>query len=211
MSMQPGSRTRLVAFAAAALVLAAGCNGGAAVASNPPLPSIRPIATVAPTPTPTPKPSPSPTPTPKPSASQETATRAVDKLKIGSPYTLFYNPANQALGATFNIQIGTVNVSETMSGLEIRQRAKLVGLLYVLEMDGIPMSNAVFEGGARGAAANAGGTLTYAKVLGKRVAYIVTKQASFAMFLRGDVIVMVGAQTLPLTKTLLTSVIKANH
>jgi hypothetical protein len=107
--------------------------------------------------------------------------------------------------------MGAIAVTETLSGLEIRQRGKTVGLAYVLELDGVPMSNAVFEGGARGAAANSGGKLTYGKVLGKKVAYVATKQASFAMYLHGDVIVMIGAGTLSLTKTLLTSVIKANH
>jgi hypothetical protein len=97
-----------------------------------------------------------------------------------------------------------------MSGREIHQRAKLVGLAYVIEFTGIPMNDAAFEGGARGAAANTGGKLTYGKVLGHKVAYVVTKSASFALYLHDDAIVMVGAQTLSLTKTLLTSVIKAN-
>ena len=63
----------------------------------------------------------------------------------------------------------------------------------------------------RGAAANTGGKLTYAQVLGKKVAYIAARQASFAMYLHGATIVMVGAQTLGLTKTLLASVIKSNR
>ena len=98
-----------------------------------------------------------------------------------------------------------------MSGREIHQRGKPVGLLYVLELTGVPMSDAVFQGGARGAAANSGGKLTYGTVLGHKVAYVVTKTASFAMFLRDDVIVMVGAQTLAQTKALLSAVLKSNR
>ena len=210
--MPPNLRngSRLAAFAAAALFLTAGCSGGAAVASNPaPSATIRPAATTRPTPTRSP--SPSPTPSPKPSATPEPAARAVDALKIGSPYALVSMPANPALDASFNFQMGSMAVNETMSGLEIRQHGKTVGLVYALELIGVPMSDAVFEGGARGAAANTGGKLTYGTVLGKKVAYIATKQASFAMYLHRDVIVMVGAETMSLTKTLLTSVIKANH
>ena len=199
---------RLATLAAAVLFVAAGCSGGAAVASSPAASAtFRAQATVRPTPSPTPRPSASP----KPSATPAPVARAVDKLKIGSPYTLVFNPANPALSANFSFQVGSVTVTETMSGLEIRQRGQTVGLVYVLEITGVPMNNAAFEGGARGAAANTGGKLTYAKVLGKKVAYIAAKQASFAMYLHGDVIVMVGAQTLSTTKTLFASVIKANR
>jgi hypothetical protein len=190
------SGSRVATCAAALLLIAAGCSGGAAVDSSP---SSSPTAARPATPTPTRKPtfspvpsqSPSPPiPTPAPSAS------AIETLKIGSPYVLVFNPANTALSATFSFQMASVNVTETMSGREIHQRAKLVGLAYVIEFIGIPMNDAAFEGGARGAAANTGGK--------------VTKSASFALYLHDDAIVMVGAQTLSLTKTLLTSVIKAN-
>ncbi|HEY7969114.1 MAG TPA: hypothetical protein VID95_03910 [Candidatus Limnocylindrales bacterium] len=201
---------RAVALAAAVLFVASGCTEGAAVASNTAGATVRPAATVRPTPSPT-RPA-SPSPSPKPSASpEEVAARAVDSLKIGKPYALVFNAANPALSANFSFQVGSVTVTETMSGLEIRQRGQTVGLVYVLEIVGIPMNNAAFEGGARGAAANTGGKLTYAKVLGKKVAYIAARQASFAMYLHGATIVMVGAQTLGLTKTLLASVIKSNR
>jgi hypothetical protein len=205
-NLRSGSR---VATCAAALLLIAGCTGGAADVSSPsPSATVRP-ATPTPTRIPTFSPVPSypaspPIPTPAPPAS------AIETLKICSPYVLVFNPANTALSATFSFQMASVNVTETMSGREIHQRAKLVGLAYVIEFTGIPMNDAAFEGGARGAAANTGGKLTYSTVLGHKVAYVVTKSASFALYLHDDAIVMVGAQTLSLTKTLLTSVIKAN-
>jgi hypothetical protein len=134
----------------------------------------------------------------------------IDTLKIGSPYTLVFNPANPALSADFSFNMGSVTVTEAMRGREIHQRGKAVGYAYSLEITGVPMNDAVFEGGARGAAANTNGKLTFGTVLGHRVAYVVAKGATFALYLHHDVMVMVGSETLSLTKTLLTSVIKAN-
>jgi hypothetical protein len=204
-------RSRVATCAAALLLIAAGCTGGAANVSSPSA-SATPVRSATPTPShiPTRSPSPSHSPSQAPSLTPAPATSAIDALKIGSPYKLVFNPANTALSASFSFQMGAVSVTETMSGREIHQRGKAIGLAYVLEFTGIPMSDAVFEGGARGAAANTNGKLTYGTVLGHRVAYVVTKPASFARYLHGDVIVMVGAETLSLTKTLLTSVIKAN-
>ena len=62
-----------------------------------------------------------------------------------------------------------------------------------------------------GAARNTGGKLTYGKVLGHKVAYVVAKGASFALYLHDDTMVMVGSATLGTTKALLTAVIKANE
>jgi hypothetical protein len=203
-------RSRVATCAAALMLIAAGCTGGAADVSSPSSETAVRSATPTPTRIPTRSPAPSHSPSLPPSPTPAPPASAIDALKIGSPYKLVFNPANTALSANFSFQMGSVNVTETMSGREIHQRGKAVGLAYVLEFTGIPMSDAVFEGGARGAAANTNGKLTYGKVLGHKVAYVVTKPASFAMYLHGDVIVMVGAETLSLTKTLLTSVIKAN-
>jgi hypothetical protein len=208
-SMPPKLRSslRLIACATLTLLVAAGCGGGTAAVA-----SVTPSPTVAVTPSPTPSPTPRPTPTkaPLPTPTAVPSPGFIDTLKIGSPYELVYNPSNQALSGSFDFNMGSVTVTETLSGREIHERTKLVGLAYVLEFDGFPMNDAAFEGGARGAAATSGGKLTYAKVLGHRVAYVVAKAASFAMYRDHDVIVMVGAESLSLTKTLLASVIKAN-
>ena len=210
MSPHPRSASRL-ATVALALLLSAGCGGQAAVVSSPSSAATSvPSATPKPTPIPTRSPVPSQPASRPPSPTPAAVASAIEALKIGAPYELVFNPSNPALSANFNFEMGSVNVTETMSGREIHQRGTVVGLAYVLEITGIPMSEAVFEGGARGAAANTNGKLTYGKVLGHTVAYVVTKQVSFALYLHHDVIVMVGAQTLSLTKTLLTSVIKAN-
>lgn len=205
------SGSRVATCAAALLLVAAGCTGGAAVDSSPSS-SVTAVRSATPTPTrkptfsPVPSHSPSlpPSPTPAPTAG------LIDTLKIGSPYVFVFNPANSALSANLSFQMGSINVTETMSGREIHQRGKIVGLAYVIEITGIPMNEAAFEGGARGAAANTGGKLTYSTVLGHKVAWVVAKAASFGIYLHDDVMVMVGAQTLTLTKTLLASVLKAN-
>ena len=202
-----GSR---IATCAAALLIAGGCGGGAAVVSSPsPSDTLARAATPSPTRNPSVSPvpslSPSPlVPTPAPSQSM------IDTLRIGSPYTLVFNPANPSLKADFSFQVGSVTVTEAMRGREVHQRGKAIGFVYSLEITGIPMNDAAFEAGARGAANNTQGKLTYGTVLGHKVAYVVAKGASFALYLHHDVMVMVGSETLSLTKTLLTSVIKAN-
>src|SRR5262249_8406656 len=157
---------------------------------------------------PTPRPSAKPTPTPRPTTAPPKT--AIEKLKIGSPYTLVNNPANPALSASLTINIGGLSVKETISGREVRQRGTLVGLAYILEIDGVPMNEAAFEGAARGGAASSNGKLTYGTVLGHKVAYVAAKTSSAAMFLDGDHLVMVVAPTMAVTKTLLQSLIKAN-
>jgi hypothetical protein len=214
---------RLARVAAIAL-LVAGCSSAAspaAPAASGPLvlatldPALLPSQTPIPSRSPSPPPSPTPSPTPAPSEivlpTQAPSTGAIDKLKIGSPYTLVYNPADKALNISFSVQVGGLTVTETMSGREIHQRGNAIGLVYVVELNGVPMNEQVFEAGARGAAANTSGKLTYGTVLGHKVAYIVAKAGAFAMYLRGENIIMVGADGLPLTKTLLQSLITANR
>jgi hypothetical protein len=193
------------------LLVVAGCGGGAAIDSSPSSETAVRSATPSPTRTPTHSPVPSHSPSPRPpSPTPAPPASAIETLKIGSPYELVFNPANTTLSANFSFQMGAVNVTETMSGREVHQRGKMVGLAYVLEFTGIPMNNAVFEGGARGAASNTQGKLTYSTVLGHKVAYVVAKTAAFALYLSGDHMVMVGAETLSVTKKLLSAVLKAN-
>jgi hypothetical protein len=212
----PRLAPRLAGLAAAA-VLIAGCassSSPAAPAASGPvvlatldpalIPSRPPLPSHSPSSRPTPSPTPRATPTPAP------AKTAIEKLKIGSPYTLVYNPANAALSANLTFNIGGLTVKETISGREVRQRGTLVGLAYVVEVSGVPMNDAALQGAARGAAATSGGKVSYGTVLGHKVAYVVAKTASFAMFLDRDHMVMVGAASLALTKTLLQSLIKAN-
>jgi hypothetical protein len=210
---------RLAGLAAAAVLVATLVAGCASASNQPPaasgpivlatldpalIPSRPPIPSHSPSSRPRPSATPRATPTPAP------AKTAIEKLKIGSPYTLVYNPANPALSASLTINIGGLTVKETISGREVRQRGTLVGLAYVVEASGVPMNDAALQGAARGAAATSGGKVSYGTVLGHKVAYVVAKTASFAMFLDGDHLVMVGAASLAVTKTLLQSVIKAN-
>jgi hypothetical protein len=106
--------------------------------------------------------------------------------------------------------MGSVKVEEVITGREIHQRTKLVGMLLVLEFNGFPMSDAAFEGGARGAAATSGGTLKYDRILGRRVAIVTATGGAFGMYVHGEAIVMVAADSSSLMRTLLTAVIKAN-
>lgn len=199
-----------VATCLVALLVAAGCTGGATDVSSPtPSPTVVPVRTATPTRAPSPSPVPSASlplvPTPLPSDG------LIASLKIGSPYTLVFNPANSALSMDFSFKVGSATVTEAMRGREIHQRGTAVGFLYSLEITGVPMSDAAFEAGATGAARNTGGKLTYGKVLGHKVAYVVAKGASFALYLHDDTMVMVGSATLSTTKALLTAVIKANE
>jgi hypothetical protein len=98
-----------------------------------------------------------------------------------------------------------------MNGREIRRDTKLVGLVLVMKFSGIRVSPQVFDGAAKGAAANAAGTLTYSTISGHRVAFITSKTATFGLYPRGDSILMVGGPNGTDAKTLLTSVIKANE
>jgi hypothetical protein len=209
MPPNPHRLARATTLVAALVFVAGGCGGGAAAVASA-SPTIAPSASPTHSSKPTPSRSPTPSPTRPPSPTPAPTPSLIASLKIGSPYELVFNPANPALSGSFSFQMGSVTVSETLSGREIHQRTKLVGLAYVLEIDGFPMNDAAFEGGARGAAANSGGTLTYTTILGHRVALVVAKTASFAMYRYHDAIVMVGAASLSLTKTLATSMLRAN-
>lgn len=201
-------KPRLAAGALAALLLVAGCTDAGTAISGP---SASPTA--SPTPSATPKRSPSPTPkplTPTVAPSTVPARDAASGLKIGAPYKLVANPANAALAASFSIDVAGVHIVETMTGREVHRNASLTGLAYVLTFSGIQFNESLFDAAARGAARTTAGKLSFTTILGNRVAFIVTPQASFGLYVLGDTVVMVGAEKLAETKVLLTSVIKAN-
>ena len=102
--------SRVATLAAATLLIAAGCTGGAAVASSPSRSeAARPVATATPSAKPSATPTQSPTasraPSARPSPSPVPPITAIDTLTIGSPYALVFNPANAALSASFNFQM----------------------------------------------------------------------------------------------------------
>lgn len=210
-----GARSpRLLVGALAALLVVAACGSGAEVTASPtvsPTPSPTAVPTRRPTPKPIPTPIPTPTPSPTPTVTATLAERAAAALKIGAPYKLVANPANAALTGAVSIDIAGQHVNETIAGREIWQGSKAVGLVLVLEIEGVQMSPKVFEGGARGAAANTGGTLSYTTILGDRVALVTAKTGTFGMYALHDTIVMVLGTKPADTKPLLTSVIKANQ
>ena len=203
---------RLLAAALTALLVVAGCTGSAAAPVSP-SPTASPNAAATPSParslSPSPVPS-YPTPTRAP-ASSTPALDAASGLKIGSPFRLVANPANSTLTASFSFNVATVHVEETMTGREVWQRNKLVGLAYIIEISGVQMSRTMFDRAAQGAANATQGNLTFTTILGNRVAFIATKSASFGLYVLHETIVMVGAETMAETKTLLTSVLKANR
>jgi hypothetical protein len=214
--MPPNRRNapRLAMVAAVALLAAAGCTASTPPAASGPIvlatldPALIPSRPPVPSHSPTPRPSARPTPTPRPTTAPPKT--AIDKLKIGSPYTLVYNRANPALNATITIQMAGLNLKETINGREIRQRGNLVGFAFVVEIEGYPLTEAALEQVARGSQVTSGGKLSYGTVLGHKVAYIVSSAHSDAMYIAGDHVVLVASKTLPVTKTLLQSVIKAN-
>jgi hypothetical protein len=204
------SRVRPLLAAVLAALVAAACAGGTeAPASASPAASAA-AASTAPTARPTPRPTPRrtaiPSPTPDPSVAPDVAVG----LKIGSPYELVANPANPSLTASIVVDIAGKHVTETISGREIHNRGSLLGTVLVLRLDGITMSKAVFEGGARGAAANVDGTLEYTTIAGARVALVRAKAGTIGLFRWNDDIVMVIGKEAADTKPLLTAVIKAN-
>jgi hypothetical protein len=200
----------LVAMALAAFVAVACAGGMDAPASASPAASAA-VASTAPTARPTPRPTPRrtaiPSPTPEPSVAPDVAAG----LKIASPYKLVANPANKSLSASIAVDIAGKHVTETISGREIHNRGSLLGTALVLRLDGVAMSKEVFEGGARGAAANVDGTLEYTTIAGTRVAIVRAKAGTIGLFRWNDDIVMVVGEDAADTKPLLTSVIKANR
>jgi hypothetical protein len=195
---------RPLAGALMTLLIVTACSSGAIAT---PTPTISPMATPSATPTPTLRPTLRPTLTPGPSRKPD----ASAGLKIGAPYALVANPLNQGLSATFSFDIAGQHVEASMNGREIRKGGAMVGVALVLQFTGIPMSTALFESSAQGGARNAGGTLSYTKILGTRVAVITTKQATVEMYALGDVMVMVGGDKPADSRTLMTSIIKANQ
>jgi hypothetical protein len=195
--LEPRSRiARLVACALVALVIVAGCANST---SPPGIASASPSA--APTTAASLPPPASPTP------------RAVAALKIGDPYLLVDNPKNRALteSFSFSFDVGGKRVESAMSGREIRQDGKLVGLVLLLEFGDLEMTPAVFDAAAQEAANSAKGQVAFSTILGRRVAFVTTTGASFALVSHGDAIVMVGGPTGTDAKALLTAVIKANE
>jgi hypothetical protein len=162
--------------------------------------------------------------TPGPTASAPTTTASgaaatpsatpdvVADLEIGDPYELVSNPVNKALttSSSFRFDVADQQVESTMTGREIRQDGKLVGLLLVMKFDGLTMTPAILDAAANGAAKNADGTVSFATILDHRVAFVTTKDAIFGMYILADKIVLVGGPTGTEAKTLITSVIKAN-
>lgn len=208
----PAARTsRLLAAAFAALLIVAAC-GSAAVADGPTAsttalstPSASPIRAATPSPklTPVPTADPqSPSPEPKPDTAAD--------LKIGVPYKLVKNDTNTSLTASFAFDIGGQHIDATMNGREIRRDGALAGIVLAMKFSGFPMTREVFDGAAKGAANNTGGKLSFATILGNRVAFVTTTKFTFGLYTLGDAIVMVGATKSADTKALLTSVIKAN-
>jgi hypothetical protein len=206
----PSIRVRPILAMVLAALVAAACAGGteAPVAASPAASAA--AASTAPTARPTPRPTPRrtaiPSPTPDPSVAPDVAAG----LKIGKPYELVANPANQSLTASITVDIAGKHVTETISGREIHNRGSLLGTVLVLRFEGIEMSKEVFEGGARGAASNVGGTLEYTSIAGSRVAMVRAKAGTIGLFRWNDDIVMVVGKEAADTKPLLTAVIKAN-
>jgi hypothetical protein len=189
----------LLVGALAMLLIVSACSGA--------------LAPLSPTASPTPTPTLTPTPTPRTTTGQTENSKPDSSagLKIGAPYTLVANALNRGLRATFSFDIGAQHVEASMNGREIRKDGVTVGVALVLQFTGIPMSSALFEASAKGGARNAGGTLSYTKVLGQRVAIITTKQATAEMYALGDQMIMVGGNKPADSRTYITSIIKANQ
>ncbi len=199
----------------AALVLAA-CTTSSATPGPTGPPEPAPTATSGPSamPTPTLTPTPAPTPAATPTATPDpTATPVPDiagGLQIGSPFELVDNPADPTLQASFTIDIAGVHLEATMRGREVTRRGVVVGYAFVEVIDGLPWTKETFDIAAQGGARNVGGKLTFMKIAGKRVGLIKSSYGAYAMYRLGDSIVLVGAETVALAKTLVSSVIKAN-
>jgi hypothetical protein len=202
------STRRLLAWAMAAILIVAGCGGTASqeasATARPPEPTTPPIRT--PSPPPTPSPRPKTTPSPSPSANLDTASA----LKIGAPYTLVDNRYNTALSGSFVFDVAGQHLEVKMNGREIRRDGALVGAALVMKFSGIAMSREIFDAAAQNAANNQGGKVSFATILGNRVAFITTKTTTFGLYVLRDTIVMVGGAKAADAKPLLTSLIQAN-
>jgi hypothetical protein len=204
---------RLVVVALAALFVVGGCSVAAAPATQGPLATLDLPPTAKPTPTPpaTPSPAatPSPTPTPVPSRTAKPTPKpdVASALRIGAPYKLVANPANQALTASMTFDILGTHIEAAFNGREIWQSGEMVGIALVIQMSGIEMTPDVFEASVRSAG---NGEPTFSTILGERVAFMESPPTTVGMYVLDDAIVMVGGVDAAATKTLLTSVIKAN-
>jgi hypothetical protein len=207
---------RFLPVALAALLIVSACSSVAGEAAIPmdtvSPPDIVAAPTARPTPRATPRPTPKPSlkPSPKPAPAATPTPEGAATLKIGAPYRLVANPANQALHGSVSIDLSGAHIVETLSGREIRNGATLVGYALVLDFNGIKMSRELFEAAARGGANNSGGKLSYTTILGRRVAVIISGKVTVDLYALHDSIVMVFGVKAADTKPLLTSVIKAN-
>jgi len=208
----------LTAIILASVVLIAACSGGetgavspsqaAAVATPTTVPTPRPTA--RPTPVPTPKPSPTPVASEAPPEPEATPVDPAAALKIAAPYKLRANPANKDLNASIELTVAGVHVTETITGREILNGGKVVGQVAVIQIRGVPVTAALFEPAAQGAARNVGGTVTYSTISGIRVAMIKAATGTIGMvMLHQNILMVIGTKSAD-TKPLLTEVIKAN-
>jgi hypothetical protein len=189
---------RLLAAALVALVIVAACGSGPSPVAKP---TASPAAVIAST-------APLPSAASNPSASPDAAAA----VNIGTPYLLVDNPRNKVLTESFafRFDVAGQHVESTMSGREIRQDSTLVGLVLVMNFGGLKMTKGVFDAAANATATNSGGKVAFTTILGKRVAFVTTKDSTFGMYGLGDAILMVGGPTGTDARTLLTSVITAN-
>jgi hypothetical protein len=209
--MSEARPSRLVAAIVAGLLVVAACAGASeGPASSTQGPTAVPTATARSTPRPTPVPTSRPTAKPTASPSPTPEPEAAAAVRIGAPYELVANPANKELNATISISMGGRQITEIITGREIKRGGTTVGTLLVLEFTGVPMNQAAFEAGATGLAKRSGGKLTYATILGWRAAFVTSKAATFGLTLLHRNIVVVAGTRAADTRPLLTSVIKAN-
>jgi hypothetical protein len=160
---------------------------------------------VPPTRKPTPSPSAKPSPTPSPTAEPERD--LASELRIGAPYKLVANRANKALTGSFTFDIAGTHVEAVINGREIWASGKLVGVAIVMEMSGVEVNEEMFEAAAK---SGGNGRTTFSTILGRRVAFQENSQTTVGMYILHSAFVMVGGVKAADTKTLLTSVIKAN-
>src|SRR4029077_19245190 len=131
------------------------------------------------------KPTPSPSPTPE--------LEAVDEVSIGELYSLVANPGNRDLSGSIVINVGGLNVTETISGREIMKGDTKVGTLLVFEFAGLPVNQAAFEAGAAGIAERTGGTLSWRTIEGWPVAIIKGPRSTTAMLrLHNNLVAVIG-------------------
>ena len=106
--------------------------------------------------------------------------------------------------------MGGQHVVETISGREVRQGTKMIGVALVLKIDGVRMSRQIFDGITKGLANQMGGKVSNTTILGTRVAMVTGKVGTFGMYAFHDTVVIVLGIKPADTKPILTSVIKAN-